>query len=61
MRGWCDMTVQELAERDLKKAEINLFHAKKRPNISPGEVAHHEELFKLRKDILEMIKERNAL
>ena len=46
------MTVQELAERDYKKAKINYLRAKEKQNIPPEELEHHRELMLLRKEIL---------
>ncbi len=50
------MTISELAERDLRKAEHSLVMAKKRPNVPEAELEHIEELCRLRKEILEIIK-----
>lgn len=50
------MTVQELVERDLKKAQINLEKAKSKPSIPLSELEHMEELCRLRAKIVELIK-----
>jgi hypothetical protein len=50
------MTVQELVERDLKKARINLEQAKARANTPLPEVEHLEELCRLRARIIELTK-----
>jgi hypothetical protein len=50
------MSIYELAERDLRKAENSLAMAKKRPNVPAAELEHIENLCRLRKEILEIIK-----
>ena len=50
------MTIYELAERDVRKAENSLAMAKKRPNVPEAELEHIEELCQLRKEILEIIR-----
>ena len=52
------MTIYELAERDLRKAEHSLTMAKKRPNVPQAELEHIENLCRLRKEILEMIRSK---
>ena len=49
------MTIQELVNRDLKKAEINLQRAKVKPNVTSTELEHCEELYKLRTKLAEII------
>lgn len=54
------MTPYELALRDFRKAEINLEHAKKKPNVPQHELERLEEIYSLRKEILEILThERN--
>lgn len=48
------MTLQELAARDYKKAQINYLRAKERPNTPPEELAHMAELVDLRGAMAEM-------
>ena len=50
------MSIYELAERDLRKAENSLAMAKKRPNVPAAELEHIENLCRLRKEILEIIR-----
>ena len=50
------MTILELVERDLKKAEINLEKAKAKPNITRSELEHTEELYRLRALIVDICK-----
>lgn len=50
------MTILELAERDVRKAEHNLSKAVVRPGISHDELNHIRELFELRTKILELVK-----
>lgn len=50
------MTIQELAERDLKKAERSLAYASSKPNTPADELEHIKELYELRKEILEIVK-----
>ena len=45
-----------LAKRDLKRAEISLKRAKDRPNAPKSEIEHLEELYALRKAILEIVE-----
>ena len=52
------MNIYELAERDLRKAEHSLAMAKKRPNVPEAELEHIENLCRLRKEILEMIRSK---
>ena len=49
------MTLQELVNKDLKKAEINLQKAKVKPNIPIAELEHCEELYRLRAMLAEII------
>ena len=50
------MTALELAERDLRKIELSLSQARRRYSIPRAELAHIEELCKLRKEIVEIIR-----
>lgn len=50
------MTILELAERDLRKAEINLDNGAKRPNITIAELTRLQELCFLREAILEIVR-----
>jgi hypothetical protein len=50
------MTLLELVERDLHKAENSLVAAMKRPNIPAKELAHIEHLVELRAEILEIVR-----
>lgn len=52
------MTPYELARRDFNKAEHNLMRASCKPNVPAEEIAHLEELYILRKIILERIGEQ---
>jgi hypothetical protein len=52
------MTALELAKRDLKKAQTNLDLAKKRPNTPKDQLEHLEELYRLRKEIVERMTEK---
>ena len=52
------MTVLELAQRDFRKANYAHTHASVKPNVSPEELANTLELVCLRKQILEIIKEK---
>ena len=49
------MTPCELALRDLRKTEINLEHAKKKPNVPQIELERLEELLALRKSIFDIV------
>ena len=50
------MTILELAERDLRKAEINLGNGLKKPHITVAEVTQLQELCLLRAAILGIIR-----
>ena len=54
------MTVLELAERDLRKAKINLEHAQHRPNVPLLDLQHLEDLCILREQIVEILREREG-
>jgi hypothetical protein len=54
------MTLHELALRDLRKAEINLEHAKKKPNVTQFELERLEELCALRKKIFDIVTTKGA-
>ena len=54
------MTVLELAERDLRKAKINLEHAQHRPNVPILDLQHLEEQCVLREQIVEILREREG-
>ena len=49
------MTILELAERDFRKAKINLKNARERPNVPQSELEHLAELCVLRKAILDSL------
>lgn len=49
------MTLHELAERDLRKAEINLARALTKPNVTETEIENLERLRDARRAILGMI------
>ena len=51
------MTICELAERDLKKAQISLVQARKKPNVTNAEIENLERLCAARKTILNIIKQ----
>lgn len=53
------MTAYELAARDLRSVEINLFRARKKPNVTQFELERLEEQYELRKVILEKLTENN--
>ena len=48
------MTIQELTERDYKKAVKAFEQAEKRPNLPKEELVHVKQLMKLRKKIMEI-------
>jgi hypothetical protein len=50
------MTIYELIERDLRRAERNLESAKKKPNAPVSELEHLEELYVLRREIFELVE-----
>jgi hypothetical protein len=50
------MTIYELIERDLRRAERNLERAKKKPNAPVSELEHLEELYVLRREIFELVE-----
>ena len=52
------MTPCELAERDLRKAERNLEHAKVKPNVTAYELIRLRELVELRKVIFETVRKQ---
>lgn len=54
------MTALELAERDLRKAILNLEHAKNRPNVPILDIQHLEDLCDLREQIVEILREREG-
>ena len=54
------MNVYELAERDLRKAKINLEQAQRRPNVPLLDLQHLEELCVLREQIVEILRERKG-
>lgn len=49
------MTPYELAERDLRKAEINLARALTKPNVTETEIENLERLRDLRAGIVEAL------
>lgn len=51
------MTVEELAARDYKNAKINYLRAQQRKGATPDELAHLEELVRLRKRILNAVRQ----
>ena len=51
------MTVLELAERDLRKARINLEQAQNRPNVPMLEISNLARLCILREQIVEILRE----
>ena len=55
------MSIYELAERDLRKAENSLAMAKKRPNVPVAELEHIENLCRLRKEILEIMLHKKVI
>ena len=50
------MNVYELAERDLRKAKINLEQAQRRPNVPLLDLQHLEDLCALREQIVEILQ-----
>ena len=54
------MTAKELAEKDLKKARLNLARAMVRPNVSEVEIANLERQCALREEILNLLEKNNG-
>ena len=54
------MTIIELAERDFRRAKINLENARKKPNVPQSELEHLAELCVLRQHILELLRKRDT-
>ena len=54
------MTLYELALRDLKKAQISLEHALKKPNVTETEINNLSGLVSHRKEILNVIEQRDG-
>ena len=52
------MTLLELVERDYKKAKINYLRCVARKGAPEVDVKHLEELMKLRRQILQIVKEK---
>ena len=50
------MTIQELANRDLRKARLTLKNAEKTANLPRAELEHTEELVRLREQILSLVR-----
>lgn len=50
------MTIQELANRDLRKARLTLKNAEKTANLPRAELEHIRELVRLREQILWLVK-----
>ena len=53
------MTLYELAARDLKKAQISLANALKKPNVTETEIENLERLISYRKQILALVEGKN--
>lgn len=49
------MTLYELASKDLKKAQISLEHALKKPNVTETEIENLVRLVSYRKQILVLV------
>ena len=50
------MTAKELAEKDLRKASLNLLQAKERKNVDPVEIENLERKCALREEILKILE-----
>ena len=53
------MTLYSLVAKDLKKAQISLEHALKKPNVSLLEINNLERLVFYRQQILELVEGKN--
>ena len=53
------MTLYELTAKDLKKAQISLVHALKKPNVTETEIENLERLISYRKQILALVEGAN--
>lgn len=51
------MTILELVERDLRRAERAVLYAERRPNAPADELEHIRELYTLRTEVVKIIKE----
>ena len=53
------MTLYSLASKDLKKAQISLEQALKKPNVSLVEINNLEQLVFYRQQILDLVEGKN--
>ena len=53
------MTLYSLATKDLKKAQISLEHALKKPNVDLTEINNLEQLVFYRKQIFDLVEGSN--
>lgn len=55
------LSLQELVARDLKSAAINLERGMRKPNVDPVELANLENALKLRRQIVNLVSDRDNL
>lgn len=50
------MTLHELVQRDLRKAQLSLVRARQKPNVTEEEIENLERLTELRVEICELVR-----